>query len=123
MSQLFSAALVFGLTGLSALLDVRGFVYASRAWPDGTLDLRWGVASLGAFIGGMSCYVLAVKFMHTLGVQGASLQGALWFVVTAIGLALMDGSILNWTRTQQVVAVVVAVGLGWLLSTTSPVKG
>jgi hypothetical protein len=30
----------------------------------------------------------------------------------------MDGSIVNWTRTQQVVGVVVAVALCWLIATT-----
>jgi hypothetical protein len=119
MSQLWSTLLVLGLTGFSGALDARGFVYASRAWPGGALDLRWGISAVVAFIGGMSCYVLAVRFMHGLGVQGAVLQSALWFVVTAIGVALMDGSILNWSRTQQVVAMLVAVGLGWLMATTA----
>jgi len=30
----------------------------------------------------------------------------------------MDGTLLQWTRTQQVVGVAVAVALGWLISTT-----
>jgi hypothetical protein len=122
MSQLWGMLVVLGLTSLSGVLDARGFIYASRAWPDGQFDLRWGASAVVTFIGGMSCYVLAVRFMNGLGVQGAALQSALWFVMTAVGVAVMDASILNWTRTQQVVAMLVAVGLGWLLATTAAAK-
>ena len=36
----------------------------------------------------------------------------------AIGIAVMDGSIAQWTRIQQVVGIAVAVALCWLISTT-----
>ena len=93
MSQLVNALLVFGLTLLSGVLDARGFIYASRAWPDGVLDLRWALSAVVAFVGGLSCYVVAVRYMQGFGLQGVALQSALWFVVTGVGVAVMDGSI------------------------------
>jgi hypothetical protein len=123
MSQLVNALLVFGLTLLSGVLDARGFVYASRAWPDGVLDLRWAVSAVVAFVGGLSCYVVAVRYMQGFGLQGVALQSALWFIVTGVGVAIMDGSILGWSRTQQGVAVLVALGLGWLIVSTSVAEG
>jgi len=123
MSQWVNALLVFGLTVFSGLLDARGFVYASRAWPDGVLDLKWGVSAVLAFVGGLSCYVVAVKYMQGFGLQGVALQSAVWFVVTGVGVAIMDGSILGWTRTQQGVAVLLAIGLGWLIVSTSMAEG
>ena len=123
MSQLANALLVFGLTIFSGFLDARGFVYASRAWPGGQLDLKWGVSAVVAFVGGLSCYVFAVRFMQGFGIQGVALQSALWFVVTGLGVAAMDGSILGWTRTQQVVGVFVAIGLGWLIASTGAAEG
>jgi hypothetical protein len=30
----------------------------------------------------------------------------------------MDGTLMQWTRTQQVVGLGVAIALGWLISTT-----
>jgi high-affinity Fe2+/Pb2+ permease len=30
----------------------------------------------------------------------------------------MDGSLLQWTRPQQVVGLAVAIALGWLITTT-----
>jgi hypothetical protein len=62
--------------------------------------------------------MLAVKFMQNAGIQGVALQSGIWFVVTAIGIAVMDGTIVQWTRSQQVVGVAVAVALCWLISTT-----
>jgi hypothetical protein len=123
MSQLSNWALVLALTVGSGILDARGFVYAAKAWPDGRLDPKFGLAALLAFLGGLSLYVLAVRFMQAAGVQGVALQSAIWFVVTAVGIAAMDGSVAGWTRAQQVVAVAVAAGLGWLIATTSAASG
>ena len=81
------------------------------------------LASLAAFAGGVSIYVLAVKFMQNAGIQGVALQSGIWFVVTAIGIAAMDGTLVQWTRTQQAVGVAVAIALCWLISTTRSAAG
>jgi hypothetical protein len=123
MGQVGNLLIVGLITIASGLLDARGFVYAARAWPDGQLDLRMGLASLASFAGGVSAYILAIKFMQNAGIQGVALQSGIWFVVTAIGIAAMDGSLLGWSRTQQVVGLGVAVALCWLISTTRAAAG
>lgn len=119
MNRALAGLLVVVLTLLSGFMDARGFVYAARAWPDGRLDWRLTLASMVAFFAGLSLYIVSVRFMQALGLQGVALQAALWFVVTAIGVAAMDGSVLTWTRAQQTVAVGIVAGLGWLIATTS----
>ena len=123
MGQFGNFVVVGLLTVASGLLDARGFVYASRAWPGGQLDVKIALASLAAFAGGVSLYIIAVKFMQNAGLHGVALQSGIWFVVTAIGIAAMDGTLLQWTRTQQVVGVAVAVALCWLISTTRSAAG
>ena len=119
MNRVTAGAVVLVLTILSGIMDARGFVYAARAWPEGRLDARLAFASMAAFFAGLSLYIVAVRFMQSFGVQGVALQAALWFVVTAIGVGAMDGSVLAWTRAQQIVALAVVAGLGWLIATTS----
>jgi hypothetical protein len=115
----FGNLIVVGLLTIgSGLLDARGFVYAAQSWPGGQLDLRVGLLSLACFAGGLTAYIVAVKFMQNAGIQGVALQSGIWFVITAVGIAAMDGTILNWSRTQQVVGVAVAVALCWLIATT-----
>jgi hypothetical protein len=123
MGQLGNFIVVGLLTLTSGLLDARGFVFASRAWPGGQLDTKLGLAALGCFVGGLSAYILAVRFMQNSGISGVALQSAIWFVVTAVGIAVMDGTLINWTRTQQVVGVSVAIALGWLIVTTRAAAG
>ena len=118
MGHLGNFLVVGLLTIASGLLDARGFVYASRSWPEGHLDTKLALASLGCFVGGLTAYILAVRFMQNSGISGVALQSGIWFVITAVGIAAMDGTLLNWTRTQQVVGVAVAIALGWLISTT-----
>jgi len=118
MGQVGNLLVVGLLTVASGLLDARGFVFAGKSWPGGQLDPKMGIISLLSFGGGLTAYILAVKFMQSAGIHGVALQSGIWFVITAVGIAAMDGSILQWTRTQQVVGIVVAVALGWLISTT-----
>jgi hypothetical protein len=118
MGQAGNLVVVALLTVGSGLLDARAFVFAARVWPDGRLDWKMALASLGCFAGGIGLYIIAVKFMHNAGIQSVALQSGIWFVVTAIGIAAMDGTIVQWTRSQQVVGVAVAVALCWLISTT-----
>ena len=119
MTNPANLAMVVILTGLSGVLDARGFMYAARSWPGGLLDWRMALAAILSFVGGLSCYVLAVRFMYGLGVRSVAIQTGIWFIVTAVGVSLMDGSLASWTRTQQLVAIAVTLGIGWLAATTA----
>lgn len=119
MPKFAGIALALVLTIGSGVFDARGFVYAARAWPGGRLDPAFAMASLAAFVLGVSMYIIAVRFMQGVGIVGVALQSAIWFVVTAIGIAAMDGTVMQWTRLQQATAVGVAIALTWLIATTS----
>jgi hypothetical protein len=69
-----------------------------------------------AFFAGISLYIGAVRFMQVVGVSSVALQSGIWFVATAIGIAALDGTVLGWSRVQQIVGVVVIAGLTWLIS-------
>ena len=81
------------LTVASGLLDARGFVYAGArlaGGPAGRQDGPW--PRWPAFVGGLTAYIIAIKFMQNAGIQGVALQSGIWFVITAIGIAAMDGT-------------------------------
>jgi preprotein translocase subunit SecF len=61
--------------------------------------------------------------MQSVGIAGVALQSAIWFVVTAIGIAVMDGTVLQWTRIQQLVGVSIGVMLTWLIASTAATSG
>jgi hypothetical protein len=117
MKPLFCALLVLVLTVTSGVMDARGFVYAGRAWPDGNLDWTAVGQSMLAFFVGISLYIGAVRFMQAVGLHAVALQSGIWFVATAIGIAALDGTVMQWTRLQQLVAVAVMAGLAWLIAT------
>jgi hypothetical protein len=117
MKWIFSASLVLVLTVLSGVMDARGFVYAGRAWPSGSVNWNAVGMSMLAFFAGISLYIGAVRFMQTLGLNAVALQSGIWFAATAIGIAAMDGTVMQWTRIQQVVAVAIIAALTWLITT------
>jgi hypothetical protein len=118
MKPFLSALVVLLLTVLSGVMDARGFVYAGRAWPSGVIDWNAVGRSMLAFFAGISLYIGAVRFMQSMGLNAVALQSGIWFVATAIGIAAMDGTVMQWTRLQQLVAVVVMAGLAWLITTS-----
>ncbi len=56
--------------------------------------------------------------MQNAGIQGVALQSGIWFVITAVGIAAMDGTILSWSPPPAGGRVAVAVALCWLIATT-----
>ncbi|MFT3904927.1 MAG: hypothetical protein QM718_01295 [Steroidobacteraceae bacterium] len=115
--------MVFALTVLSGIMDARGFNFAPQAWNQGQLRPSMALLAIGCFLAGLMLYIVAVRFMQVLGVGSAAIQTAIWFVVTAIGVGALDGSVGQWTRLQQLVALLVVLGLGWLVVTTRDVVG
>ena len=107
------------LTVTSGVMDARGFVYAGKAWPGGNLDWTAVGQSMLAFLAGISLYIGAVRFMQAMGLNAVALQSGIWFVATAIGIAALDGTVVQWTRLQQLVALGVIAGLAWLITTAN----
>jgi hypothetical protein len=121
MKPFLSALLVLVLTVTSGVMDARGFVYAGRAWPNGNIDWTAVGLSMLAFFAGISLYIGAVRFMQAMGLNAVALQSGIWFVATAIGIAALDGTVVQWTRLQQLVALGVIAGLTWLITTAREV--
>src|SRR5262249_56147086 len=93
------------------------FGCAGQGGPEGNIGwVRVGKSMVG-FFAGISLYIGAVRFMQQMGLGAVALQSGIWFVVTAVGIATLDGTVLQWSRLQQAVGVVVVVGLTWLIST------
>jgi hypothetical protein len=113
--QLRLILLIAGLTLVSGFSDSQGFLHAARMWHNG--DLVWaevGKAALGWGIG-ILLYCFSLKYMIELRIVAPEIQTILWFGATLIGVALASGRFFAWSLIDQVVAVGVLGGLGWLL--------
>lgn len=107
--------LLSGLTLASGLGDAHGFVHAARMWQDGRLVWRELAQSALGFGLGIGTYWIAVRDLVRAGVLSPEVQTLVWFGVTIVGVALVSGRILSWRALDQVVAVAVLAGLGFLL--------
>jgi hypothetical protein len=107
--------LIIGITLLSGIGDSLGFIHAAKMWQGGKLVLsEFGKSALGFGIG-ISSYWLAVRHLKELGVLSPETQTLLWFAVTLIGVAFISGKFLRWQTIDQIVAVAVLLGIGWLM--------
>lgn len=56
--------------------------------------------------------------VFALSVTSAEMQTGVWFAMTIIGVVIFSGKFFSWPRLEQTVAVLVLLGLGWLLVRT-----
>jgi hypothetical protein len=110
---------IFLLTALSAFFDAKGFVLASQSWKAGSIVVSTALLALVYFVGGVTLYIASIGFQQRLGVQSAALQSTFWFAMTVVGIALLDGTIAQWSVAERLVGAGVSVGIGWLLISTS----
>lgn len=106
------------LTLLSGIGDAYGFTHASLMWQHGRLV--WGelARSAAGFGAGIGLYWFVLKYMIAVGIVSPEIQTIAWFGVTLVGVALISGKFLSWALADQVVAVAVLAGIGWLLVRT-----
>ena len=118
VSMSWNSVFVLVLIVLSGFADSLGFVYAAKIWQGGAVSWPYvGRAALG-FFAGITLYVFALKYMARMGITSAEIQTAVWFAMTIIGVVIFSGRFFSWPRLEQSVAVLVLVGLGWLLVRT-----
>lgn len=110
---------IIGITLVSGIGDSQGFIHAANMWQGGKLVLsEFGKSALGFSIG-IGTYWLAAKYLKDFGVLSPETQTLIWFGVTIIGVAFLSGKFLRWQTIDQIVAVVVLLGIAWLLFRTS----
>ena len=115
LSLILSWSWVIVLTVTSGLFDAQGFLYASRVWENGALNLAALGRSAGGFAVGISLYYVMLRSLDALGVRAAEVQTLMWFGVTLIGVAVLRGSFTTWSRVDQLVGVLVLVAIAALM--------
>jgi hypothetical protein len=106
------------LTLLSGLLDARGFIHASRIWQDGRFVKVEVIQSSLFFFGGITFYLASIRYLQRIGIVLPEIQTVFWFAVTLIGVAVINGKFLLWGTVDRIVAVIVVLGIGWLILRT-----
>jgi len=64
---------------------------------------------------GIGSYWIAAKYLTEFGVLAPETQTLIWFGATMVGTAFISGRFLQWQTIDQIVAVVVLLGIAWLL--------
>jgi hypothetical protein len=103
---------------LSGLGDAQGFIHSSRIWQGGRFVWAEALKSVLAFLFGIFMFWMALRYLGQFGIVSAEIQTLFWFGVTLVGVAVLSGRFVRWERPDQLVAVGVLAGIGWLLVRT-----
>lgn len=114
-----SIFLIVILTALSGLGDAQGFIHAGKVWQDGRFVWMEALKCVAAFQFGTIMYWLALRSLSTHGIVAVEIQTLFWFGVTIVGVASFSGQYQRWPVVDQVAALGVLAGIGWLLFRSS----
>jgi hypothetical protein len=110
--------IIVGITLISGIGDSQGFIHAAKMWQNGRVVWSEFCKSGLGFAVGISTFWVAVKYFKEFGILSPEIQTLIWFGVTIIGIALVSRRFLTWQTIDQLVAVCVFLGIGWLLFRT-----
>ena len=85
--------------------DSRGFIWSDRIWLGNTADWRAIGYSLLGYGFGVGCWIFAVKYLKQVGGMSVSTQATGWFLLTIIGVALVNGDFIKWAWVDKALAV------------------
>lgn len=114
-SPVVPVMLVLVLTLLSGIGDAQGFLHAAQVWQEGRPALDHVARSALGFAFGVVTYWGAVRYLTELGVGSPEVQTLLWFAVTIVGVAAFSGRFAQWRLPEQIIALAVLAGIGWLM--------
>lgn len=114
-----SMLVVIVFTLLCGLGDALGFVHAGRVWPQGHFEWREALKSAAGFQFGAVMYWVALRELSAWGVSATETQTMVWFGATIIGVAALSGQLFRWHPADQLVALAVMAGIGWLMFRTA----
>jgi hypothetical protein len=106
-------------TLLSGVGDAQGFLYAGKVWNDGQFQWLEALKSAAGFQFGVLMYWFALRHLQASGVVAVEVQTLFWFGATIIGVALLGGQFLRWPISDQLAALGVLSGIGWLMFRTA----
>ncbi len=111
----WSISLMIVFTLLSGVGDALGFIHAGRVWKGDQFLWSEALKSFLGFSAGGFMYWMALRYLTGFGIASAEIQTLFWFGVTLVGIALLSGQFVRWHSVDQVIAVAVLAGIGWLL--------
>lgn len=114
MHRIFLLFLVVVMTIFSGIADSRGFVHAAKVWKEGSLVFDEILKSAAGYGVGIFFYWWVIKYLNEFGVVAPELQTLGWFAVVIIGVAITSGNFGRWQLVDQIVAITVVLGIGWL---------
>lgn len=115
----YAYAIIILLILLSGFADSQGFIHASKVWVNGMPVWKEFVKSSLGFGLGIVTFWLAIRYMDKVGIVSPEIQTILWFAAAIIGVAVLGGHFLHWKAVDQLVALGVISGIGWLLLRTN----
>jgi hypothetical protein len=107
--------IALAFTAVSGALDAIGFVHATRVWHQDHLVWKEAGVAFAGFVSATVVYLLVVRYLARCGMTTPTVQTLSWFLMTVIGVALLQRTIAQWSVTDRLAMLLAVLSVGWLV--------
>ncbi len=95
--------------------EAEGYAHSSKVWSHGKFITGEAFNATLGYVIGTIMFWISIKFLQEMKIVTPEIQTIIWFTLTIVGLAFLSGKFFHWQLIDQVVALFVFMGIGWLL--------
>ncbi|MDR3576011.1 MAG: hypothetical protein P4L50_19270 [Anaerolineaceae bacterium] len=115
VNEILIAGIAIAFTILSGFGDAQGFIHAAKIWNAKEIIWQEMLRSGLGYGFGVLVYWISLRFWGMLGIDSPEIQTFGWFVVTIVGVALINGEISKWSLIDRVAAIIAILCVGLIM--------
>lgn len=119
IDKVINIIVLITLTIISGLGDANGFSHAANIWFKGKIVPAELIRSVIGFTVGIAAYLISIRYFQGFGIITPEIQTIGWMVITIIGVAIIGGKFTRWQTSDQILSVIIIIGLCVLILRTN----
>lgn len=103
---------------IASLADARAVAHATEAWKNDQIQVGHIIRVFAYYLVSIIPFLYSIRFFGYAVTVSPSIQVLLWFLSTVVFIAILDRSFLSWGGLNQVLGLMLIVGMAVLVYRT-----
>ena len=118
MMNIINIALGIFCLLIASLADAKAVAHATEAWKYDHVQVGHVIKVFSYYIVSILPFLYSIRFFGYAMTVSPSIQVLIWFLSTVVFIAILDRSFLGWGLVNQVIGLILVVGMSILVYRT-----
>ena len=114
MLRIFHVSAAIFCLLVASLADAHAVNYATKVWLNDKIQVTNIVKVFAYYVVSIVPFLYSIRFFNYAISVNASLQILIWFLSTVLFVSIIDRSFFGWHMVDQLLGIVLVIGLGYL---------